>query len=74
VRQFQAIQHIDGALTLKVVPRGATLDPAVERLAREFVGKYMPGTRVQLDVVSEIPLTAAGKRRLVIVEKPTPAS
>jgi phenylacetate-CoA ligase len=74
VRQFQAIQHLDGNLTLKVVPLGPTLDPAVERLAREFVGKYMPGTRVQLDVVAEIPLTAAGKRRLVIVEKPAAAS
>jgi phenylacetate-CoA ligase len=74
VKEFQAVQRADGHLTLKVVPFGPTIDPAAERLAREFIAKYMPGTRFSIDVVPEIPLTSAGKRRLVIVEKPAAAS
>lgn len=71
VRQFQAVQKLDGHLIVKVVPlHGGTLAPAAEKLSRDFVAKYMPGTRFTIEVVDDIPLTAAGKRRLVVVEKP----
>jgi len=71
VRQFQAVQRADGHLILKIVPLGGgPLAPAAAALSREFVAKYMPGTQLTIDVVDDIPLTAAGKRRLVVVEKP----
>jgi phenylacetate-CoA ligase len=70
-RQFQAVQKKDGHLILKVVPLhgGRVLAPAAEKLSRDFVGKYMPGTRFTIEVVEDIPLTAAGKRRVVVVER-----
>ena len=65
------MQKLDGHLIVKVVPlHGGTLAPAAEKLSRDFVAKYMPGTRFTIEVVDDIPLTAAGKRRLVVVEKP----
>jgi phenylacetate-CoA ligase len=72
VRQFQAVQKVDGHLIVRVVPKngGTTIAPAAETLSRDFVAKYMPGTRFSIEVVDDIPLTAAGKRRLVVVEKP----
>lgn len=73
VKQFQAVQRADGHLTLKVVPFGpvgAAIDPAAERLSREFVAKYMPGVPFSIELVPDIPPTSAGKRRLVIVEPP----
>jgi phenylacetate-CoA ligase len=74
VRQFQVVQRADGQLLLKVVPLGDRLAPAAENLSREFVAKYMPGVVMTIEVVADIPLTAAGKRRLVVVEKPAAAS
>jgi phenylacetate-CoA ligase len=70
VRQFQAVQRADRHIVVKVVPFGATIHPEVERLSREFLAKYLPGVPFSIDVVPDIPLTAAGKRRLVVVEQP----
>jgi phenylacetate-CoA ligase len=72
VKQFQAHQRADNQLTLRLVPHGDRLDPAAERVAREFCAKYLKGIPMTIDVVREIPLTAAGKLRLVIVDKPAP--
>lgn len=68
-RQFQAIQHKDGRLTVKIVPNegGLTADSRAKILA--FLDKYLPGVPVTLELVDDIPTTAAGKRRLVVVEK-----
>ena len=70
-RQFQAIQRADGRITLRVVPHeGGAWPPAADRVAHDWVAKYLPGLPFGVEVVDEIPLTAAGKRRYVIVEKP----
>jgi phenylacetate-CoA ligase len=73
-RQFQAVQHPDGAITLKVVPlrRGAALPAVVHDLTRGFAGRYIPGIAVTIQTVDDIPPTASGKRQVVIVERRDP--
>jgi phenylacetate-CoA ligase len=69
-RQFQAVQHPDGTITLKIVPshRGAALPRIVHDLTRSFAGKYVPGIAVTIQAVDDIAPTASGKRQVVIVE------
>ena len=40
-----------------------------EVLIREFVGKHLRGVPLDIELVDEIPLTAAGKLRRVVVER-----
>lgn len=68
-RQFQVVQRADRRLLLRVVPVGTSLDPAAESLIREYVGKHLRGIPLEIEVVSEIPLSRAGKLRRVIVEQ-----
>lgn len=67
--QFQVVQKKDRTVVLKVVPKGGKLDAQSEQLARDFVAKYMPGCPFVIEQLDAIPLTSAGKRRLVVVEK-----
>ena len=70
-RQFQVVQHANNKITLKVVPiTPGVLPVEAEALIRDFVGKHVRGVPLDIEVVPEIPLTAAGKLRRVIVEKP----
>jgi phenylacetate-CoA ligase len=71
-RQFQAVQHADGRLTIRVVPIRESLPPEAEALIRDFIGKHVAGVPLDIEIVHEIPLTRAGKLRRVIVEKPAP--
>ena len=68
VRQFQAIQHKNGAITLKLAPKGG-LDDQTRAHILSNCAKYLPGVPIQIEIVAEIPLSASGKRRVVIVEK-----
>lgn len=69
-RKFQVVQRLDGSVVMKVVPNGTDKlpDRAVDAI-RSFARKYLPGTEFEIEYVSDIPLTAAGKRRVVTVEK-----
>jgi phenylacetate-CoA ligase len=69
-RKFQVVQRLDGSVVMKVVPNGGDKlpDRAVDQI-RNFASKYLPGTRFDIEYVGDIPLTAAGKRRVVTVEK-----
>jgi len=73
-RQFQAVQHLDGTITLKLVPMapGQALDRHVYHLTAWFAKKYFGGLPITVQPVDDIPTTRAGKRNLVIVEKPGP--
>ncbi|MDQ3337649.1 MAG: hypothetical protein M4D80_21005 [Myxococcota bacterium] len=73
-RKFQVVQRLDGSVVMKIVPNGGdTLpDSAVDQL-RSFASKYLPGTRFEIEYVGDIPLSAAGKRRVVTVEKSSAA-
>ena len=71
-QQFQVIQHVSADITMKVVLRPGERhvpDRAIV-IARDYFGRYLPGSELHFDVVADIPLTSAGKRRLVVVEKP----
>ncbi len=69
VRQFQAVQHRDGSITVKVVPAGGVELPqaAIDHVARSCA-RYLPGVPVQFETVADIPVTGSGKRRVVVVE------
>ncbi len=69
-RQFQVVQRVDGAIQLKLVlVQGTALTKVTDKAVRDFVEKYLSGVPFVIELVDVIPLTAAGKRRLVIVEK-----
>ena len=67
VRQFQAVQHRDGSITLKVIPT-VDLDAKAKDHVRKNCELYLPGVTVTLEQVSEIALSSSGKRQPVIVE------
>jgi phenylacetate-CoA ligase len=68
-RQFQAVQQRDGSLVLRIVPvRPGALPQEAERMVRAFVGQHMRGVPLAIELVPEIPLTAAGKLQRVVVE------
>jgi phenylacetate-CoA ligase len=67
--QFQVLQRKDRSVVLRVVPKNGKLDAPAEKLARDFVAKYLPGCPFEIEQVPDIPSTSAGKRRLVVVEK-----
>jgi phenylacetate-CoA ligase len=68
VRQWQAVQHVDGSITLKLDAREPLGDDALADLRRNFQ-RYMKGVPIRTELVPEIPLGANGKRRVVVVEK-----
>lgn len=67
VRQFQAIQHPDASITLKIIPAANFSDAALAHI-QQSCAKYLPGIPVTPLLVDDIPLTSSGKRRIVIVE------
>ena len=68
--KFQVVQKLDGSVVMKVVPNGTPVlpDRAVDAI-HNFATKYLPGTPFSIEYVEDIPLTAAGKRKVVTVEK-----
>ena len=66
--QFQAVQHLDGSITLRVVPTKTFTDADRERLHRHCA-KYLPGVRIRTELVEDLPVDRSAKRRVVIVER-----
>jgi hypothetical protein len=52
-----------------VLMAGDQLPERETRILRDHAARYLPGVPFTIDVVDDIPLTAAGKRRVVVVEK-----
>ncbi len=68
-KQFQAVQHKDGSITLKLVPVAAgPIDESALAAIRKTSATYLKGVDVRTEVVDEIPLSKTGKRQVVIVE------
>src|SRR5262249_2878142 len=68
VRHWQAIQHVDRSVTIKVEPVGPINDDTTSDIRRNFE-HYLPGIPVRVELVSEIPLGKNGKRQTVLVER-----
>ncbi len=67
VAQFQAVQHADSSITVKLLPKTTISEGSLSQLRHEF-GRFIPDTNVAIEIVNDIPLTAAGKRKIVAVE------
>jgi phenylacetate-CoA ligase len=69
-RSFQIVQRLDRSIVFKIVPfAGRELPDRETKLIRDYADRYLPGVPLTIQVVDDIPLTAAGKRRVVVVEK-----
>jgi phenylacetate-CoA ligase len=69
-RSFQVVQRRDRSVVFKVVPtNGSGLPERELRMLREHAERYLPGIPLTIEVVGDIPLTAAGKLRPVVVER-----
>jgi phenylacetate-CoA ligase len=68
VRQFQAVQHTDGSITLRLVPTSA-LDATAREHIRKNCEKYLQGVTVKTEIVGDIPPGVNGKRQVVVVER-----
>jgi phenylacetate-CoA ligase len=70
-RAWQVVQRLDRSLVFKVVPyTGDTLPERAATMLRDYVARYVPGVPFTIEIVDEIPLTPAGKRQSVLVERP----
>lgn len=70
VRKFQIVQRLDGSVVMKVVPkRGATLPTVASGMINAFAEKYLPRAPFGIEYVEDIPLSGAGKRKVVVVER-----
>jgi phenylacetate-CoA ligase len=68
VRQFQAVQHKDRSVTLRIVPSDK-FDRSAERAIRDVAARYLPGLPFHLQTVSEIACGPSGKRMVLVVER-----
>ena len=69
-KAFQVVQRRDRSVVFKVVPfQGDAVPPREAKIIRDYVEKYLPGVPITIEVVREIPATAAGKRHPVVVER-----
>jgi phenylacetate-CoA ligase len=68
---FQVVQRLDRSIVFKVVPASGDKVPDREtKILRDHAERYLPGVPLTIEVVDDIPLSPAGKRRVVVVEKP----
>jgi phenylacetate-CoA ligase len=70
-KNFQVHQRADRSIVLKVVPYGGAFPEREAKLVREHAARYLPGAPFAIEIVDDIPLSSAGKRRVVVVEKPS---
>ena len=69
-KHFQVVQRLDGSIVMRVVPQqGDRLPEVNHRSIHAFAEKYLPGAPFAIEYVTEIPLSAAGKRKVVVVER-----
>jgi hypothetical protein len=68
-RDFQVVQRADRSVVLRaVLTEGVQMPAREEQRLRAHAERYLPGVPFSIEIVDSIPLTAAGKRRVVVVE------
>lgn len=67
VKQFQAVQHGDRSISLRLVPSSG-FDDGVRRSIEANCRKFFGALPLALELVDDIPTGANGKRRVVVVE------
>jgi len=70
VRRYQAVQTGPAEIVLKVVTTGDFCEDSVRLLKRNFAELIPSEVRVEVRVVDDIPLTPAGKHRIVQAWRP----
>ena len=68
VRQFQAVQHKDKSVTLRVVPN-EKFDEDAKKIVYNQAAKYLVGLPFKLEIVKDIATSPSGKRHVVVVER-----
>ncbi len=69
-KHFQVVQRLDGSIVMRIVPQtGERLPDTNHHSIHAFADKYLPGAPFAIEYVTEIPLSAAGKRKVVVVER-----
>jgi phenylacetate-CoA ligase len=68
VRQFQAVQHKDRSVTLRVVPN-EKFDADAKKIVYAQAEKYLTGLPFKLEIVQDIATSPSGKRHVVVVER-----
>jgi phenylacetate-CoA ligase len=66
-RGFQAVQHADGAVTLRLV-KSMSFDDSAHRYLLDGFERYMPGTPIKSEFVDAIPVGRNGKRQVILRE------
>jgi phenylacetate-CoA ligase len=66
VRRFQVVQELDGSIQLRLVVGAGWNEAARQTLEQQVRNVVGQAASFEIAVVDEIPLTAAGKRRVVI--------
>lgn len=66
-KQFQAVQHPDGSVTLRLVKSDA-FDENAHRYLLDGFAKYLEGARVRSEFMNEIPTAPSGKRQVILRE------
>ncbi len=68
IRRYQATQHRDRSITLKVVPT-SDYGRDTARILHDNISRAIPGVALTIELVASIPSAESGKGRPVIVER-----
>lgn len=66
IDSFQVLQEERGSMTVRVVPTKQFTDQSRRKIISALEEKGATGMSIQIEPVSEIPITSSGKRRFVI--------
>lgn len=69
-KNFQIMQRADTSMEVRLVLADGVRELPARTAAQigDWIAKYLPGVKHEIKILDEIPLTAAGKRKVVIKE------